>query len=116
MTTLRGAATLVTGGEGTIGSTIVDLLLAADVSRIRILDNLVRGRRANLASALNDPRVELVVGDLRDVDLVHEMTKGSDLVFHEAAIRITPVSYTHLRAHETDSYLVCRLLLEKKKT
>ena len=25
-----------------------------------------------------------------------------------------PVSYTHLRAHETDSYLVCRLLLEKK--
>ena len=26
-----------------------------------------------------------------------------------------PVSYTHLRAHETDSYLVCRLLLEKKK-
>src|SRR5665647_33596 len=29
--------------------------------------------------------------------------------------RFTPVSYTHLRAHETDSYLVCRLLLEKKK-
>ena len=29
---------------------------------------------------------------------------------------IGTVSYTHLRAHETDSYLVCRLLLEKKKT
>src|SRR5680860_1745796 len=29
--------------------------------------------------------------------------------------RQQPVSYTHLRAHETDSYLVCRLLLEKKK-
>src|SRR5665647_1699346 len=28
---------------------------------------------------------------------------------------ISAVSYTHLRAHETDSYLVCRLLLEKKK-
>src|SRR5664279_5928084 len=28
--------------------------------------------------------------------------------------RHVPVSYTHLRAHETDSYLVCRLLLEKK--
>ena len=27
----------------------------------------------------------------------------------------TAVSYTHLRAHETDSYLVCRLLLEKKR-
>src|SRR5665647_3875924 len=29
--------------------------------------------------------------------------------------KAAPVSYTHLRAHETDSYLVCRLLLEKKK-
>ena len=27
------------------------------------------------------------------------------------AVNILPVSYTHLRAHETDSYLVCRLLL-----
>src|SRR5665647_3599337 len=44
----------------------------------------------------------------------------------EVTVRTTPVpfdsdalravSYTHLRAHETDSYLVCRLLLEKKKT
>ena len=33
----------------------------------------------------------------------------------EIAADISPVSYTHLRAHETDSYLVCRLLLEKKK-
>ena len=33
-----------------------------------------------------------------------------------ALLRIVAVSYTHLRAHETDSYLVCRLLLEKKKT
>ena len=30
-------------------------------------------------------------------------------------VGVVPVSYTHLRAHETDSYLVCRLLLEKKK-
>src|SRR5665647_3734932 len=30
-------------------------------------------------------------------------------------VKVSPVSYTHLRAHETDSYLVCRLLLEKKK-
>src|SRR5680860_1751247 len=31
------------------------------------------------------------------------------------SVVFVPVSYTHLRAHETDSYLVCRLLLEKKK-
>src|SRR5680860_1023614 len=33
--------------------------------------------------------------------------------FRSAVLVCVPVSYTHLRAHETDSYLVCRLLLEK---
>jgi UDP-glucose 4-epimerase len=86
---LQGASVLVTGGAGTIGSTIVDQLLEAGVGRVRILDNLVRGRRENLATVLDDPRTELVEGDLRDIDLVHDVTKGSDLVFHQAAIRIT---------------------------
>jgi nucleoside-diphosphate-sugar epimerase len=86
---LRGATVLVTGGAGTIGSTIVDQLLAEDVAEVRILDNLVRGRRANLRDVLDDPRLRLVVGDLRDRDLVHDLTVGCDLVFHEAAIRIT---------------------------
>ena len=36
-------------------------------------------------------------------------------VSRRTVLRVNTVSYTHLRAHETDSYLVCRLLLEKKK-
>src|SRR5665647_111126 len=44
-------------------------------------------------------------------DLVFEMTNQA-----RRAKGLPPCSYTHLRAHETDSYLVCRLLLEKKKT
>ena len=36
-------------------------------------------------------------------------------IYIENVSRTESVSYTHLRAHETDSYLVCRLLLEKKK-
>ena len=89
MITLQGATTLVTGGAGTIGSTIVDELLAAGVGEVRILDNLVRGRRANLSAALTDPRVTLVVGDIRDIDVVNDLTRGCDVVFHQAAIRIT---------------------------
>ncbi|GAB2596963.1 NAD-dependent epimerase/dehydratase family protein [Microlunatus antarcticus] len=86
---LKGATTLVTGGAGTIGSTIVDQLLEAGVGEVRILDNLVRGRRGNLRGPLEDPRVRLVVGDLRDRDLVHDLAAGADVVFHQAAIRIT---------------------------
>ena len=88
-TDLQGATVLVTGGAGTIGSTIVDQLLEAGAGEVRILDNLVRGRRGNLRAVLDDPRLRLVVGDLRDRDLVHDLTAGTDLVFHQAAIRIT---------------------------
>ncbi|UAJ78981.1 NAD-dependent epimerase/dehydratase family protein [Leifsonia sp. ZF2019] len=89
MTALQGADVLVTGGAGTIGSTIVDQLLDAGASHIDVLDNLVRGRVANLEGALASGRVTLVEGDLRDRDLVHDVTRGKDIVFHEAAIRIT---------------------------
>lgn len=89
MKTLLGANVLVTGGAGTIGSTLVDQLLDAGAAHIDVLDNLVRGRRANLDDALATERVHLVEGDLRNRDLVHDLTTGKDLVFHQAAIRIT---------------------------
>lgn len=89
MTALAGARVLVTGGAGTIGSTIVDQVLDAGAAHVVVLDNLVRGRRENLADAMAGGKVELVVGDLRDRDLVHDVTAGQDLVFHQAAIRIT---------------------------
>jgi UDP-glucose 4-epimerase len=89
MTMLDGARVLVTGGAGTIGSTLVDQLLDAGVAHVDVLDNLVRGRRANLDDALATGRVALVEGDVRDRDLVHDLTRGQDLVYHQAAIRIT---------------------------
>ncbi|MGA8787928.1 MAG: NAD-dependent epimerase/dehydratase family protein [Paenarthrobacter sp.] len=89
MKRLLGANILVTGGAGTIGSTLVDQLLDAGAAHVDVLDNLVRGRLANLDAALASERVDLVEGDLRDRDLVHDLTRGKDLVFHQAAIRIT---------------------------
>jgi UDP-glucose 4-epimerase len=89
VTALAGAGVLVTGGAGTVGSTLVDHLLAAGVGQVDVLDNLVRGREENLEQALGSGRVTLVRGDVRDRDTVHDLTRGKDLVFHQAAIRIT---------------------------
>ncbi len=89
MTRLEGSSVLVTGGAGTIASTIVDQLVDAGVAHIDVLDNLVRGRRANLDDALDSGKVTLVEGDIRDRDLVDSLTAGKDVVFHQAAIRIT---------------------------
>ena len=89
MTRIDGARVLVTGGAGTIGSTIVDQLLERGAAHVDVLDNLVRGRRDNLAPALQTGRVSLIEGDIRDRRLVDDATAGKDLVFHQASIRIT---------------------------
>jgi UDP-glucose 4-epimerase len=86
---IKGSVCLVTGGAGTIGSGIVDQLVAAEAAEIRVLDNFVRGRKENLADALASGRVHVIDGDIRDIDVVREATAGADLVFHQAAIRIT---------------------------
>lgn len=88
-TSLRGERVLVTGGAGTIGSHIVDLLVEAEAGEIVVLDNFVRGRRQNLDAALENQAVRLVEGDIRDRALVSEVMHGTDVVFHQAAIRIT---------------------------
>lgn len=89
MTAIEGSRILVTGGAGTIGSTLVDQLLDAGAAHVDVLDNLVRGRRANLNDALATGRVELIDGDIRDARLVDELVAEKDIVFHQAAIRIT---------------------------
>lgn len=87
---INGAKILVTGGCGLIGSSTIDLLLRDfDPARIVILDNMVRGAMTNVEQALMDPRVTLVHGDIRDVDLVNKLTEGMDAVIHMAALRIT---------------------------
>ncbi|MGW3649482.1 NAD-dependent epimerase/dehydratase family protein [Streptomyces sp. NPDC000878] len=89
MSSVRGKKILVTGGAGTIGSNLVDLLAEGGAREIVVLDNFVRGRRANLAQALPSGVVEIVEGDIRDAATVRKVTEGADLVFHLAAIRIT---------------------------
>ncbi|WP_328414061.1 NAD-dependent epimerase/dehydratase family protein [Micromonospora sp. NBC_00389] len=86
---VKNARALVTGGAGTIGSHVVDLLVHGGASEVVVLDNFVRGRRENLQWALQNDRVRVVEGDIRDADLVRDVTRGKDLVFHLAAIRIT---------------------------
>jgi UDP-glucose 4-epimerase len=86
---LRNARVLVTGGGGLIGSHIVDRLLNESPAEIVVLDNFVRGRRENLAHAVLSGRVTIIEGDIRDRALVTEVMQGIDVVFHQAAIRIT---------------------------
>lgn len=86
---LEGSKVLVTGGAGFVGSHIVDLLVEEGCAEVVAVDNLARGRRENLAAALQKGPVRLVEGDIRDRRLMEQLTDGVDLVFHQAALRIT---------------------------
>jgi UDP-glucose 4-epimerase len=86
---IAGKRVLITGGAGLIGSHIADLLADEQPAEIRIVDNFVRGRRENLAGAMGRAKVTLAEGDIRDRALMDRTMDGIDLVFHQAAIRIT---------------------------
>lgn len=89
MNQLSGRRFLITGGAGFVGSTIADQLLEAGAAEIRIIDNFVRGSWSNVKPALDSGRVKVIDGDVRDAELVDELTEGVDYVFHQAALRIT---------------------------
>jgi UDP-glucose 4-epimerase len=80
---------LITGGAGLVGSHIADLLVKENLSEIVVLDDFSRGRLENLESAKAQANLTVVRGDIRDRALVQEVMQGVDVVFHQAAVRIT---------------------------
>jgi UDP-glucose 4-epimerase len=80
---------LITGGAGLIGSHIADQAIREGAGEIVVLDNFSRGRRDNLSWALRHGKVTIVEGDIRDRVTVAKVMRKIDVVFHQAAIRIT---------------------------
>ncbi|MGC4113655.1 MAG: NAD-dependent epimerase/dehydratase family protein [Myxococcales bacterium] len=75
-----GPTCLVTGGAGFVGQALVKGLLEQGL-KVRILD-----RRPPHGELANDPRVEVLVGDLRNRSAVCEAVRGCSTVFHVAAV------------------------------
>ncbi|PID56013.1 LPS biosynthesis protein WbpP [candidate division KSB3 bacterium] len=80
---------LVTGGGGFIGSNVVRALLARG-DQVRVLENFLTGKRENLTDLLAD--IDLLEGDLRDLDTVEDAVRGVDYVLHIGALPSVPRS------------------------
>jgi nucleoside-diphosphate-sugar epimerase len=78
---------LVTGGAGFIGSNLVRALLERGDS-VRVLDNFSTGSRANLAGV----DIEIVEGELRSYERVHNAVRGVEVVYHLGALGSVPRS------------------------
>jgi len=83
---LAGEKIVVIGGAGLIGSHVVDQLVDEPVRDIVVFDNLVRGTRRNLASALRSPKVTLVEGSITDNDALARTLSGAAGVFLLSAL------------------------------
>ena len=89
----EGATFLVTGGAGFIGSNLCEAILGlGQGQRVRCLDDFSTGKRANVEAFLSNPRFELVVGDVKDLDTCMAACEGVDFVMHEAAWGSVPRS------------------------
>lgn len=103
---------VVTGGAGFIGSHLVDRLLEMG-HKVRVVDNFSTGKRENLYHHKGRPELEVVEGDILQVDLMREVIEGSDYVLHQAAIPSVPRSVedpwsTH-RANVEGTFIVLDL-------
>ncbi|PYR28927.1 MAG: LPS biosynthesis protein WbpP [Acidobacteria bacterium] len=82
------ASFLVTGGAGFIGSHLVTQLIHRGHT-VRVVDNLITGKRRNLDHVSG---VEFVEGDLADIGVATRAVEGMDYVLHQAAIPSVPRS------------------------
>ena len=73
---------LITGGAGFIGSHLADALIARG-DQVVALDNFSTGSTANIKHITKN--LEIIDGDIRNIDLINETTKEVDLVLHMAA-------------------------------
>lgn len=84
---LRGKNVLVTGGTGSIGEAIVQKALADGARTVKIFSNDENGLYEMEVSFHENKKLEFIIGDIRDENTVNSAVKGTDIVFHTAALK-----------------------------
>jgi UDP-N-acetylglucosamine 4,6-dehydratase/5-epimerase len=84
-----GSTVLITGGTGSFGSTMARHLLQRNVEEVRILSR-DEAKQDAMRHALGDNRVKFYLGDTRDPESVERAVRGSNLIFHAAALKQVP--------------------------
>ena len=86
---VKGSVVTITGGTGSFGSTMARHLLSRDVAEVRIFSR-DEAKQDAMRHAVRDSRVRFFLGDTRDTDSVNRVVRGSDLIFHAAALKQVP--------------------------
>ena len=86
---LKNAVVTITGGTGSFGSTMVKKLLTNGAQEVRVFSR-DENKQDHMRTELQDERLRFFIGDVRDFASVNQAIKGSDYVFHAAALKQVP--------------------------
>ena len=86
---LKSSVVTITGGTGSFGSTMVKDLIKQDVAEIRIFSR-DENKQDSMRNSIKDERVRFFIGDVRDASSVENVMKGTEYVFHAAALKQVP--------------------------
>ena len=103
---------LVTGGGGFIGSHITEALIN-EGNDVTILDNFTTGKKENLVKIIN--KVELHHGNINDFELLRNLTRGKDGIFHQAALASVQESFSKPQEYHMVNVIGTKNVLETAK-
>lgn len=109
---MNGAACLVVGGAGFVGSTLVRRLLAGGASGVTIVDNFLSADRSNLA---DDARIALIEGSIADDAVLEQLGDTFDYVWHLACYHGNQSSIADPLADHANNTLTTLKLCERLK-
>jgi len=86
---LKNKTLLITGGTGSFGNAVLNYFLQQEIGEIRIFSRDEK-KQEDMRISLKNPSLNFIVGDIRDFDTINSAVRGTDFVFHAAALKQVP--------------------------
>ncbi len=89
MTDFKEKTLLITGGTGSFGNAVLDMMLSSDIKEIRIFSRDEK-KQNDMRKKYKNNKIKFYIGDVRDIQSIKDAMHGVDYIFHAAAFKQVP--------------------------
>ena len=89
MSIFKDKVLLITGGTGSFGNAVLNRFISSDIKEIRIFSRDEK-KQDDMRHRLNNPKLNFIIGDVRDFESINAAMSGVDYVFSAAALKQVP--------------------------